>query len=289
MLLTRMRCPPNSPADRAHDADDAVLGRAVVNGVGGAAQAEHRALRQDDRAAAARDEVRQRGLHGVPHAGEVDGDGLQPGGVVHLEGGDGLVDARIRHHDVEPAELGDAVVECCPQRRGIPHIRLVRHDPPVQGLDLADRLGQVLLGGQRVGRHGRDRPGDVDRDDVRALLGEPDGVAAALAARRAGDESDLALHPSWHQQLLLSRGLLLGSAVPPAMATPAAAGPRLQPPRRPRAHPRGVQRPADERGHRRGRRHGGGTQPLRRGDGRQAGGGAARGPRPADREAAVWG
>jgi hypothetical protein len=31
----------------------------------------------------------------------------------------------------------------------------------------------------------------VNGDDVRALLRQPDGVAAALAARRAGDECDL--------------------------------------------------------------------------------------------------
>jgi len=33
----------------------------------------------------------------------------------------------------------------------------------------------------------------IDGDDIGALLGEPDGVAAALPACRAGDESDLAL------------------------------------------------------------------------------------------------
>jgi hypothetical protein len=87
------------------------------------------------------------GLNRVPHAGEVDADGLLPGGVVEFESGDGLVDARVRHRDVQPAEFGDAVVQCGPQRRGVPHARLARHDPPVQSLDLADHLDQVLLGG----------------------------------------------------------------------------------------------------------------------------------------------
>ena len=32
---------------------------------------------------------------------------------------------------------------------------------------------------------------DVEGDDVRALVGQPDGVAAALPARRAGDHRDL--------------------------------------------------------------------------------------------------
>ena len=34
---------------------------------------------------------------------------------------------------------------------------------------------------------------EVDRDDVGALFGQPDRVAAALPARRAGDECDLSL------------------------------------------------------------------------------------------------
>src|ERR1700756_5528867 len=43
-----------------------------------------------------------------------------------------------------------------------------------------------LLGGQP--QHRADLGADVDRDDVRALPGQRDGVTAALAARRAGDE-----------------------------------------------------------------------------------------------------
>jgi hypothetical protein len=125
-----------------------------------------------------------------------------PGGVVEFEGRADLVDARVRDDDVEPAELGDAVVQGRLQGRGVPHVRLVRDDPPVKRLYLPDRLRQVFLAGRRVGRHRRDRPRDVDRDDVGALLREPDGVTAALAARRPGDESDLALHPSRHGQLL---------------------------------------------------------------------------------------
>jgi hypothetical protein len=43
-----------------------------------------------------------------------------------------------------------------------------------------------------------DLTADVGRDDVRALLGQPHRVAAALAARGTGDEGDLALEPSCH-------------------------------------------------------------------------------------------
>ena len=44
----------------------------------------------------------------------------------------------------------------------------------------------------------RERLADVDGDDVGALLGQPHRVAAALAARGAGDERDLALEPTSH-------------------------------------------------------------------------------------------
>jgi hypothetical protein len=55
--------------------------------------------------------VRQGRLGGVPDAGEVDADRFLPGGVVEFEGRADLVDARVRDDDVEPAELGDAVVQ----------------------------------------------------------------------------------------------------------------------------------------------------------------------------------
>ena len=60
------------------------------------------------------------------------------------------------------------------------------------GLDQPGGLGEVLLGGHRV-RRCRDRPAGVHRDDVGALLREADGVAATLAAGRAGDERKLAV------------------------------------------------------------------------------------------------
>ena len=66
-----------------------------------------------------------------------------------------------------------------------------------QRLDQADGLGEVLRGGQRV-RVRLDLLADVDGDDVGALLGQPDGVAAALTARGAGDEGDLSFKTARH-------------------------------------------------------------------------------------------
>jgi hypothetical protein len=74
---------------------------------------------------------------------------------------------------------------------GVAHVGLLGDDAPVQRLDLQRSLGQVRRRRHRVG-HRVDLRTDVDGDDVRSVARQPDRVAAALAARRAGDEGDLA-------------------------------------------------------------------------------------------------
>ena len=61
--------------------------------------------------------------------------------------------------------------------------------------------GAVVLDGLEVAA-------DVERDDVGALLREPYGVATALTACRAGDQSDLALDPSHSVSPLSGRASL---------------------------------------------------------------------------------
>ncbi len=56
----------------------------------------------------------------------------------------------LAHHDVELAELGDALVDDPLERGRVAHVGLPRDDPPVQRLDLLDRLGQVRLGRHAV-------------------------------------------------------------------------------------------------------------------------------------------
>src|SRR5690625_896982 len=70
-------------------------------------------------------------------------------------------------------------------------------DSSVEGLDLVDRFGQVLLRGPVVGC-GVDVLADVDRDDVGAFLGEAYRVAAALASGGAGNECNFSLNSSCH-------------------------------------------------------------------------------------------
>src|SRR5262249_25408951 len=67
-----------------------------------------------------------------------------------------------------------------------------RVDAAVEALDQIRGLGQILRRGQRD-PNGVDLLADVDGDDVGAFLRQAHRVAAALAARRARDERNLAL------------------------------------------------------------------------------------------------
>ena len=58
-------------------------------------------------------------------------------------------------------------------------------------LDQAHGLGEVV-GGRGGDAVGLDLRADVGDDDVGALLGQPDGMRAALPSRSAGDEG----HPA---------------------------------------------------------------------------------------------
>src|SRR5207245_6349471 len=69
--------------------------------------------------------------------------------------------------------------------------------PPIQRLVFLVVLVLLRLRRHRI-RHRADLRADVDGDDIRAFLRQPDRMTAALAARCAGDECDLALYPSSH-------------------------------------------------------------------------------------------
>jgi hypothetical protein len=152
-------------------------------------------------AAAALDQVRDRGLGAQPHAGQVDVDHVLPEFLLHLvQRVAGVPDAGVGHDDVQPAQLRHPVVNRRLQRVVVAHVGLRGDDAPVQRLDLLDGLRQVL------GRRHRERDAlellaDVHGDDVRALLRQPHRVAAALAASRPRDEGDLACHSPWHRYL----------------------------------------------------------------------------------------
>ena len=88
-----------------------------------------------------------------------------------------------------------ALLECRLQGAGVTHVDLGCDDPLARLLDELRGLFEVLRRGHRVADR-REVLTSVDRDDVGALLGEPDRVAAALPACCAGDECDFSLYAS---------------------------------------------------------------------------------------------
>ncbi len=142
-------------------------------------------------AAAALDQRLHGHLEGVVDAGEVDVDDVLPLVSAGRSTPIGAMPALASTMSTPPS-CATPSSNAGLQRVAVADVGLAGDDPPVQRLDLLDGLGQVS--GVDIGyAHRVDLLADVDGDDVGALLGQPDGVAAALAARRAGDEGDLAL------------------------------------------------------------------------------------------------
>ena len=106
------------------------------------------------------------------HAGEVDVDDVAPavGARLHRR------DTGVGDDDVEPAEFVEPGLQRGGQRSLIANIGLPRHDSGAGVLDELDRGGEIVGRGHRIG-HRRDLVADVDRDDVRAVGGQPDRLA----------------------------------------------------------------------------------------------------------------
>ena len=139
------------------------------------------------------------GFDRLPHAGQVDVDHVGPVGFARVvERLAAVADTGVGADDVQSPQLLDPAVNRGLDRVVIPYVDLGRDDAPVQLLDQIRSLREVIGGGRRDLGVAADRPADIDGDDVRALFGEPNRVAAALAASRTGDESNLALYPSRH-------------------------------------------------------------------------------------------
>src|SRR5882757_7160134 len=186
--------------ERAHQADDSVL-RGGVPGYAGRAvaaparEALGRAGQHDSPALPPLEHAGSGHRDGVPHADQVRVDDVAEGSVRVGLGTASRCDPGVGQNDVDRAELGDARCEGPLERSAVPDVGADGVDAPVECLDLAGRLGEVLRPGHRVVDR-IDLAGDVDGDDVRAFLGEPDRMAAALAAGSAGDEGDLAVELS---------------------------------------------------------------------------------------------
>jgi hypothetical protein len=143
----------------------------------------------------------------VPYACQVGVDHVAPGLLGQVRRGSHRRDAGVGADDIQAAQFGDAVIEGFLKRAVVAHVSLGGDDPAVQGFDLFDRLSQVVRCCHRVG-HRVDLAAQVDGDDVRAFLGEADGVAAALATCRPGDECDFSFYSSRHHCLLAMIGIV---------------------------------------------------------------------------------
>ena len=140
---------------------------------------------------------RQCGLDREVDALEVHVDGVDEGRDVQPLLPRRRKDPGVGDDEVEPAEFGDAVGHDLLEPVEVADVGLLGDDAPTGLLDEVDRLVEILAGRHRV-RDAVDLTAQVERDDVGPLLGEPDRVAAALAARRPGDEDDLPVELSCH-------------------------------------------------------------------------------------------
>jgi len=132
-------------------------------------------------------------MRGSPDAGQVDVDHVLPRLLGHFRGGAVGDDSRVRDDYVQPAERIHPGRDCCVQRHEISHVGFSGDDSPADCLDEARRLDKVLLPRQVVG-DAVDIGRDIDGDDVSALLGEADRVAAPLPTCCAGNQGNLAFY-----------------------------------------------------------------------------------------------
>src|SRR6185312_13573961 len=181
-----------------------VFGRDIAAAVGVGLQAADRTCQNDRAAVAACDDMWHTGFHRFPDAGKVYVDHLLPvvfAGLV--QGVAAVADAGVGHDDVQPAKLFDAAIDRGFERVVVAHVDFGRDDPAVETLYEVGRFGEVLRRGCRNGGVLHDRLTDVDGDDVRAFLRQSHRVAAALTARRPGDEGNFSLNAPCHVLPLL--------------------------------------------------------------------------------------
>ena len=140
---------------------------------------------------------------------------FQMAGVTASQGLDGA-DAGVGDHDVEVPELRHAVGHHLGQAVEVPDVELGGQNGGAGLLHQPHRLGQVVVGGERVD-DGVQILTAVDSDDVGALLGQPDGVGPSLTACRTGDERYFSLN-SAHQGTFPSIMSPVDSCPPPPAA-----------------------------------------------------------------------
>ena len=130
-------------------------------------------------------------MDGVDDTDEVDVEGVGEG--LNRQMGTQRTDARVGDDHVEFAEFGDRVGEFAADRRAVPHVDLSGVGLAAGLLHLQAGLFEITRCRQRV-FVGLDVVADIQEDDVGTLLGQLDGVAAALTASTAGNQNDFILN-----------------------------------------------------------------------------------------------
>jgi hypothetical protein len=99
---------------------------------------------------------------------------------------------------IESPECADTVVDGLAHAVNVTGVDRGGDDAAACGLDEAGRLVQILLCRRGIGSAHGEPSRDIDRDDVGAFGGHPDGVCTSLPPGRSGDEGDLAGEPFAH-------------------------------------------------------------------------------------------
>src|SRR5690625_2905309 len=107
----------------------------------------------------------------------------------------------MRADNVQPAQFVYAVIHGFFKAIEVCNVRLGSVDASTRGLYFADGFVQIALGALVIGHRFKVTQG-INRDDVGTFLGQQPGVAAALPARGARDECNLAFYSSSHDFLL---------------------------------------------------------------------------------------
>ena len=163
----------------------------------------HRTDEDDRTAAAARGDMRNGGFGGVPCPGQIDVEDVLPCPIAKLGGRPEREDPGVGHHNVEAAQLGDAVVDGRRQRVQVAHVRLPNDGAPPGPLNQLDRLVEVVVRCEVVVQ-ARYVLTDVHADDVSATASQSQRVTSTLCACDSCDERDLAVE-SPHRRFLISR------------------------------------------------------------------------------------
>jgi hypothetical protein len=137
-------------------------------------------------------------------AGQVDPNDIVPHFFGNVFSNARKEDSRVRHDNIEAADLIYPVVHSRAKGRTVADVDLRRDNAAAQASDTLNRLGQVRRGRPGVERrHGLDVTRDIQGNDVGSLFSEPQGMASPLAPGCTRYQSHLSLNATGHDRSFL--------------------------------------------------------------------------------------